>query len=92
MSARINEVTIHSACNFSKEMSRGGSGKMVDGIKCSSAADLYGDGQVRAAGGDPTLRRLLTRIRHSIQDRSDVDLLNSRCYREGEPIPCVADI
>ena len=42
--------------------------------------------QFRAAG-DPTLRRLLTRIRHGIQDQTDVDLLNSRCYREGERIP-----
>ncbi|KAL8281709.1 hypothetical protein RB600_005247 [Gaeumannomyces tritici] len=42
--------------------------------------------QVRAAG-DPTLRRLLTRVRQGVQDRSDVDLLNSRCYREARRIP-----
>lgn len=42
--------------------------------------------QVRAAG-DPILRRLLTRIRQSVQDNSDVELLNSRCYREGRKIP-----
>jgi len=45
--ARINGVTFHSACNFLKEMLRGGSGKMVDGIMGSSAAELYVDGQVR---------------------------------------------
>jgi hypothetical protein len=44
------------------------------------------DEQVRAAG-DPELRRLLTRIRLGIQDRSDVDLLNTRCYKEGRRIP-----
>ena len=32
-------------------------------------------------------RQLLTLIRHGIQDRTDVELLNSRCYREGERIP-----
>jgi hypothetical protein len=42
--------------------------------------------QVRAAG-DPTLRRLLTRVRQGIQDRADVDLLNKRCFREGRRIP-----
>ena len=41
--------------------------------------------EVRAAG-DPILRRLLTRIRQGIQDLTDVDLLNSSCYREGERI------
>ncbi|KAL2127075.1 hypothetical protein VTI74DRAFT_11378 [Chaetomium olivicolor] len=42
--------------------------------------------QVRAAG-DPILRRLLTRVRQGIQDRSDMDLLNSRCCRDGGRIP-----
>ncbi|KAF1950771.1 hypothetical protein CC80DRAFT_222298 [Byssothecium circinans] len=42
--------------------------------------------QVRAAG-DPRLRWLLMRIRQSIQDQSDVDLLNSTCYQEGRRIP-----
>jgi hypothetical protein len=44
------------------------------------------DEQVRAAG-DPELRRLLTRIRLGIQDQSDIDLLNARCYQEGRQIP-----
>lgn len=44
------------------------------------------DEQVRAAG-DLELRRLLARIRLEIQDRSDVDLLNARCYQEGRRIP-----
>ncbi|KAL9561046.1 hypothetical protein ACKAV7_014787 [Fusarium commune] len=44
------------------------------------------DEQVRAAG-DPELRGLLTRIRLGIQDQSDVDLLNGRCYQEGRRIP-----
>ncbi|KAM4056450.1 PIF1-like helicase [Hirsutella rhossiliensis] len=44
------------------------------------------DEQVRAAG-DPELQRLLRRIRLGVQDRSDLDLLNSRCYREGRRIP-----
>jgi len=42
--------------------------------------------QVRAAG-DPRLRRLLTRIRQGIQDQSDVEFLNSTCYRERRRIP-----
>jgi hypothetical protein len=42
--------------------------------------------QVRAAG-DPILRRLLTRVRQGVQDRSDMELLNSKCYREGARIP-----
>ncbi len=44
------------------------------------------DEQVRAAE-DPQLQRLLTRIRSGMVDRSDVDLLNSRCYRRGARIP-----
>jgi hypothetical protein len=44
------------------------------------------DEQVRAAG-DHELRKLLTRIRLGIQDQSDVDLLNTRCYQEGRQIP-----
>ena len=42
--------------------------------------------QMRAAG-DPELQRLLTRIRQGVQDQSDVDLLNSRCYQKGRSIP-----
>ncbi|KJZ68806.1 hypothetical protein HIM_11810 [Hirsutella minnesotensis 3608] len=44
------------------------------------------DEQVRAAG-DPELQRLLKRIRQGVQDHTDLDLLNSRCYREGRRIP-----
>ncbi|KAM4061443.1 PIF1-like helicase [Hirsutella rhossiliensis] len=44
------------------------------------------DEQMRAAG-DPELQRLLRRIRQGVQDRSDLDLLNSRCHREGRRIP-----
>ncbi|KAM4061026.1 PIF1-like helicase [Hirsutella rhossiliensis] len=44
------------------------------------------DEQMRAAG-DPELRRLLGRIRRGEQDRSDLELLNSRCYRPGRRIP-----
>ncbi|EEU38418.1 uncharacterized protein NECHADRAFT_19452, partial [Fusarium vanettenii 77-13-4] len=44
------------------------------------------DEQVRAAG-DPELQTLLKRIRSGVQDRTDLDLLNSRCYREGRRIP-----
>jgi hypothetical protein len=42
--------------------------------------------QVRAAG-DPELQRLLTRIRQGEQDESDMEILNSRCFREGQAIP-----
>ncbi|RKK11156.1 hypothetical protein BFJ66_g18345, partial [Fusarium oxysporum f. sp. cepae] len=41
---------------------------------------------IRAAG-DAELQRLLKRIRSGVQDRADLDLLNSRCYREGRRIP-----
>ncbi|KJZ68336.1 hypothetical protein HIM_12277 [Hirsutella minnesotensis 3608] len=44
------------------------------------------DEQVRAAG-DAELQRLLRRIRQGVQDHTDLDLLNSRCYREGKRIP-----
>ncbi|KJZ69284.1 hypothetical protein HIM_11320 [Hirsutella minnesotensis 3608] len=44
------------------------------------------DEQMRAAG-DPELQRLLKRIRLGVQDRTDLDLLNSRCYRESRRIP-----
>ncbi|KID81371.1 PIF1 protein [Metarhizium guizhouense ARSEF 977] len=44
------------------------------------------DEQVRAAG-DPELQRLLKRIRLGVQDHTDLDLLNSRCYQEGRRIP-----
>ncbi|KAL8326728.1 hypothetical protein RB597_003174 [Gaeumannomyces tritici] len=190
--ARIEGVTIHSACGFSKDGIRGGPNKTEDGTRRSSGADLRVDGQIRMdwqekylliidevsmlgartlyavneqlcrlrgcaedfggipivlfcgdfrqfrpvqersillpseaipwdddksfrteqrrqhdrahalwnrfttvvvlteqvrAAGDPTLRRLLTRVRQGVQDRSDVDLLNSRCYREARRIP-----
>ncbi|KAK0716745.1 hypothetical protein B0T26DRAFT_750888 [Lasiosphaeria miniovina] len=38
------------------------------------------------------MRRLLTRIRQGIQDWPDVDLLNTRCYREGKRIPWESSI
>ncbi|KAJ6437585.1 membrane protein [Purpureocillium lavendulum] len=44
------------------------------------------DEQMRAAG-DPELQGLLKRIRQGVQDQADLDLLNSRCYREGRRIP-----
>ncbi|KAJ2971918.1 hypothetical protein NQ176_g7457 [Zarea fungicola] len=44
------------------------------------------DEQMRAAG-DAELRRLLKRIRQGVQDHSDVELLNARCYRQGRRIP-----
>ncbi|KJZ69552.1 hypothetical protein HIM_11065 [Hirsutella minnesotensis 3608] len=44
------------------------------------------DEQMRAAG-DPELQRLLKRIRRGVQDHTDLDLLNSRCHREGRRIP-----
>ncbi|XP_044717892.1 PIF1-like helicase domain-containing protein [Hirsutella rhossiliensis] len=43
------------------------------------------DEQMRAAG-DPELQRLLGRIRRGEQDRSDMELLNSRCHRPGRRI------
>ncbi|EKG08957.1 DNA helicase PIF1 ATP-dependent [Macrophomina phaseolina MS6] len=172
--ARINGITIHSACNFSKDTSRTGNDKDVDGITSSNSADLCIDGQARMdwqekylliidelrgsaqdfdgipivlfcgdfhqfrpvqersillpstafpwdeektftteqryqhdrahalwskfttvfvlkeqvrAAGDPRLQRLLTRIRQGVQDQSDLNLLNSTCYREGRRIP-----
>lgn len=44
------------------------------------------DEQMRAAG-DPVLQRLLKRIRLGVQGHTDLELLNSRCYREGRRIP-----
>ncbi|OAQ59512.1 ATP-dependent DNA helicase PIF1 [Purpureocillium lilacinum] len=44
------------------------------------------DEQMRAAG-DPVLQRLLKRIRLGVQDHTDLELLTSRCYREGRRIP-----
>ncbi|KAG6978047.1 hypothetical protein FocnCong_v021747 [Fusarium oxysporum f. sp. conglutinans] len=44
------------------------------------------DEQMRAAG-DPVLQRLLKRIRLGVQDGTDLDLLNSRCYQEDRRIP-----
>lgn len=39
------------------------------------------------AAGDAELQTLLKRIRQGVQDQTDLDLLNSRCYREGRRIP-----
>jgi hypothetical protein len=44
---RINGLTIHSACNFSKDASRTGYYRDVDGIASSASADLCIDGQAR---------------------------------------------
>ncbi|XP_044717940.1 PIF1-like helicase domain-containing protein [Hirsutella rhossiliensis] len=49
------------------------------------------DEQVRAAD-DPELQRLLKRIRLGVQDRTDLDLLNTRCYQEGRQIPWASGI
>lgn len=45
--ARINGITIHSACNFSKGLSRVGSCKDVDGFNPPSSASLRVDGQTK---------------------------------------------
>jgi hypothetical protein len=45
--ARINGITIHSACGFSKDSSRMGSNKDIDGVRESNTSNLYIDGQVR---------------------------------------------
>jgi hypothetical protein len=47
--ARINGITIHSACNFSKDHTsrKGVYSKAIDGIRPSGAGDLYIDGQTR---------------------------------------------
>ncbi|KJZ70434.1 hypothetical protein HIM_10172 [Hirsutella minnesotensis 3608] len=42
--------------------------------------------QMRAAG-DAELQGLLKRIREGVQDQTDLDFLNSRCYQEGRRIP-----
>lgn len=43
----INGVMIHPASRFSKTRDRAGLVKLSNGIQCSSATDLYVDGQVR---------------------------------------------
>ena len=45
--ARINGITIHSACNFSKDTLRLGSNKNTHGFRPSRSGDLYIDGQAR---------------------------------------------
>ncbi len=47
--------------------------------------------QVRATA-DPELQRLLGQIRKGVQDHTDVELLNTRCYQEGQSIPWESDI
>ncbi|XP_044716535.1 AAA domain-containing protein [Hirsutella rhossiliensis] len=158
--ARINGITIHSACGFSKDLAAAANAaKDLDGVRLPKQAERFVDGQSRMdwqekdvlvidevsmlgartlhavneqlcrlrgshqdfgdssfkaetrhqhdkahalwkrftttvmldeqvrAAGDPELQRLLRRIRLGVQDRSDLDLLNSRCYREGRRIP-----
>ncbi|KAK2684708.1 hypothetical protein QWA68_016710 [Fusarium oxysporum] len=133
--ARINGITIHSACRFSKDQAAGANlAKDLDGMQLPKQAERFVhrqsqidwqdkamlvidedednsfkaeqrhehdkahalwkkfttvimlDEQVRAAG-DPVLQRLLKRIRLGVQDRTDLELLNSRCYREDRRIP-----
>ncbi|QLI69148.1 ATP-dependent DNA helicase PIF1 [Metarhizium brunneum] len=45
--AQVNGITIHSACNLSKGISRTSLYTHVDGIRSSSSGDLYIDGQAR---------------------------------------------
>ena len=45
--AKINGVTIHSACNLSKNTSRVGSGKDVDGFNSFRSAGLHINGQTK---------------------------------------------
>jgi len=45
--ARINGITIHSACSFSKDASRMASNKDIDGVREANTANLYIDGQAR---------------------------------------------
>ncbi len=49
------------------------------------------DEQVRATG-DHELQRLLRRIRLGVQDHRDLELLNTKCYREDKRIPWETDI
>ncbi|KAM4063874.1 PIF1-like helicase [Hirsutella rhossiliensis] len=152
--ARINGITIHSACGFTKDQGAGGANmvKDLDGVRLPKQAERFIHGQSRMdwqekdvlvidefrpvqersivlpsaaiswdvdnsfkaeqrhqhdkahalwkrfttvvmldeqmrAAGDPELQRLLKRIRLGVQDRTDLNLLNSRCYREGRRIP-----
>lgn len=45
--AQVNGITIHSACNLSKGISRTSLYTHVDGVRSSSSGDLYIDGQAR---------------------------------------------
>jgi hypothetical protein len=45
--ARINGITIHSACNFSKDTSRTSSNKDIDGVRPSKSAELSIGGRAR---------------------------------------------
>ncbi|KAM4061630.1 PIF1-like helicase [Hirsutella rhossiliensis] len=123
--ARINGITIHSACGFSKDLAAvANMARDLDGLRMPNQAERTAvswdmdnsfkaeqrhqhdkahalwkrfttvvmlDEQVRAAG-DPELQRLLKRIRLGAQDRTDLDLLNSRCYQEGRRIPLAFQI
>ncbi|KAM4061856.1 PIF1-like helicase [Hirsutella rhossiliensis] len=151
--ARVNGITIHSACGFTKDQGPGANtAREVDGVRLPRQAERFVDGESRMdwqdkevlvidefrpvqersillpssavswdedysfraeqrhqhdkahalwkrfttvvmldeqmrAAGDPELQRLLKRIRLGVQDHTDLDLLNSRCYREGRRIP-----
>ncbi|XP_044717365.1 PIF1-like helicase domain-containing protein [Hirsutella rhossiliensis] len=137
--ARVNGITIHSACGFTQDQGPGANtARDVDGSRMdwqdkdmlvidefrpvqersillpSAAVSWDEDNSFRAeqrhqhdkahalwrrfttavmldeqmrAAGDPELQRLLKRIRGGVQDHTDLDLLNSRCHREGRRIP-----
>ncbi|XP_044717363.1 AAA domain-containing protein [Hirsutella rhossiliensis] len=137
--ARINGITIHSACGFSKDLAAAANAaKDLDGVRLPKQAERFVDGQSRMDWqekdvlvidevsmlgartlhavneqlcrlrgshqdfGDSSFKaetrhqhdkahalwkRFTTTVMLDEQDRSDLDLLNSRCYREGRRIP-----
>ncbi|XP_044715214.1 PIF1-like helicase domain-containing protein [Hirsutella rhossiliensis] len=97
--ARINGITIHSACGFSKDLAAAANAaKDLDGVRLPKQAERTAvswdvDSSFKAETrhqhdkAHALWKRFTTTVMLDEQDRSDLDLLNSRCYREGRRIP-----
>ncbi|XP_044717272.1 AAA domain-containing protein [Hirsutella rhossiliensis] len=86
--AQINGITIHSACGFTKDQGAGGANtaKDLDGVRLTKRAERFIHGQSRMDWQENGLV-VIAEVGMGVQDRTDLDLLNSRCYREGRRIP-----
>ncbi|KAM4055575.1 PIF1-like helicase [Hirsutella rhossiliensis] len=102
--ARINGITIHSACGFSKDLAAvANTGKDLDGVRMPNQAErtvvswdmdnsFKAEQRHQHDKAHALWKRFTAVVMLDEQDRTDLDLLNTRCYQEGRQIPWASGI